>query len=763
MNIQNIQFTSKVVSLGNTPKNKQQSQSVIEKKAELPKFAYRDFNINFGERLNRTPENFYAQRFNQDNMPQKMKTYLYSDFDKNSKLAPALIMKLTYEDINQIDSLEFIRRLFAEEEPLFANLTDTPNRNVRKGVVADVEAMKDEFASVPLLKDGSSDLGIYLLRKIYFDGKTLDEIKKDFKTDLSPEYEGLISTDLQYDDVYAYGIKFPRTPYWKSFIATREDFPYVYRPRKTSGSASGEHRERTLSDITSGNYMQPKQKQKFKVRDNNEGRRYGDAILKGHGNSQATEKNLRNKGIYDSEKLNFVSRYLSEIMSIALEKTHASEEMHNFFENYDNLTKKQQEKLEVYWQVNPMMKELQSLAITDTIKLFFELYGADGNNPEFQELLEYARSIKPNREEQVRQHNLIQLEYDKLAEELAQQDAVAAQQAASEAVPPKKELTEEEIQSKLKEEALKNGAEIFTITNKDGQKISFVSNVNEEFEKYMRKRFALVPTPVLNKFIRFCIKSEFSTPEYRKCLAFQSYLPSEMLEELGIDKQRCDIVATKLNSEFYQRNKNMMGAAQQAIAEMLINKTSVENLRLLRMIASYQQMYAANNLGISEWTPEEMSIVNKKFQEYNTPIKNRQEVNKICSMIPELISSINPDSPQWLSIGELDDIDALIAANLRRYPDLKKDLYKAMKSKGFIESYDGTPRILLKEDVSDSVKIAKARLLFRDFIVRQPETAAQFLVVNKDNIDKYVSDGSTKLSLLKQHQVLNQKLFGLSK
>ena len=83
---------------------------------------------------------------------------------------------------------------------------------------------------------------------------------------MSPEYEGLIGTDLQYDDIYAYGIKFPRTPYWKSFLATREDFPYVYRPRKSNGEHSGEHRERTLSDIVSGTYTPKPQKPKFTVK-----------------------------------------------------------------------------------------------------------------------------------------------------------------------------------------------------------------------------------------------------------------------------------------------------------------------------------------------------------------------------------------------------------------------------------------------------------------------------------------------------------------
>ena len=39
-------------------------------------FAYRDYNISFGDRLNRTPEDFYAQPFNRENMPDTAKKYL---------------------------------------------------------------------------------------------------------------------------------------------------------------------------------------------------------------------------------------------------------------------------------------------------------------------------------------------------------------------------------------------------------------------------------------------------------------------------------------------------------------------------------------------------------------------------------------------------------------------------------------------------------------------------------------------------------------
>lgn len=39
-------------------------------------FAYRDYNISF---TGRTPEDFYAQDFNRNNMPSTMKDYLYYD------------------------------------------------------------------------------------------------------------------------------------------------------------------------------------------------------------------------------------------------------------------------------------------------------------------------------------------------------------------------------------------------------------------------------------------------------------------------------------------------------------------------------------------------------------------------------------------------------------------------------------------------------------------------------------------------------------
>ena len=99
-------------------------------------------------------------------------------------------------------------------------------------------------------------------------------------------------------------------------------------------------------------------------------------------------------------------------MSVVLEKLHVSEEMKDFYMDYDNLSKSQKEKFAAYWQ-NDWLKEQQSKVMKGTIRLFFDTYGVDGNNEDFQELLEYARNIKPNRIARQEEHNRLQEEYER--------------------------------------------------------------------------------------------------------------------------------------------------------------------------------------------------------------------------------------------------------------------------------------------------------------------------------------------------------------
>ena len=197
--------------------------------------AYVDYNVSFGARLFRTPANFYEQPFNKKGMPETMKDYLNGDYEDRQNMPPAQMLRFVFDDINEAKSLEQVKRIYPNE-PLFKNLTDIPNRKARKGLISELDTLSNETNDIPLFKNGNSNFGMYLLKKIYIEGKSLKEINKDFKKDLNPIYFELIDAELDYSVPAAYGIKFPDNAFWKSFTATREDFPYVYRPRKIDGS-----------------------------------------------------------------------------------------------------------------------------------------------------------------------------------------------------------------------------------------------------------------------------------------------------------------------------------------------------------------------------------------------------------------------------------------------------------------------------------------------------------------------------------------------
>ena len=53
------------------------------------------------------------------------------------------------------------------------------NQKNRSSILWEIKTAK-ELSDEPLLKDGSDNFGMYLLKKIYLEGKTIKEINKDF-------------------------------------------------------------------------------------------------------------------------------------------------------------------------------------------------------------------------------------------------------------------------------------------------------------------------------------------------------------------------------------------------------------------------------------------------------------------------------------------------------------------------------------------------------------------------------------------------------
>lgn len=404
---------------------------------------YTDYNLNvsFGKR---SPEDFYAQDFNKNNMPETMEKYLNEKFAERSKIAPVQIMSEAYDDLRTALTPDDIKKSFPDEQ--FQKLRPANYSGATSGVlkkINDIKAMQD--VPEPLFKDGCDDLTTYIVKKIYLEGKTVKEIDKDFAQDINEVYELAArvpseakktvgkneSVYFSHSTLYNLGIRFPKVPFWNSFIATRDDYERTNRVRTITGEFVNADSREGKAEIARRNLQHSQESPKprrynFK---RHKVKQISDNIVNSKGE---TSKALKKSG-KNTEELTFLQKYWSQIMSVATEKVHLSDELIDF----NNSRKSEQTKVDasvmdklisgadltssettpfkIFWNERTDLKAHFSNAITDTIILFSDEFGADGNNPRFQALLEYANGIKPEREARKLEHARIQAEYDKLA------------------------------------------------------------------------------------------------------------------------------------------------------------------------------------------------------------------------------------------------------------------------------------------------------------------------------------------------------------
>lgn len=697
--------------------------------------AYRDYNINFTARLFRTPENFYEQPFNRDNMPETMKSYLFNDYEDRKNMPPNQMMKLVYGDIAETNSLEQVKRIFPDE-PLFANFTDTPNKKARTGVIAEIELMRQENKS--LFKNGKDNLGHYLLKKIYLEGKTLKEINTDFEKDISVHYKGL--SPIQYETLSAYGIKFPKSPFWKSFIATREDFPYEYKPRKAAEHriASAQHH---VSDVLAKSA--PK---KFENIKDWELDKLSDAVIKGNGSVEEAKRQIRKSSIKNTESSNFVSKYLSEISSVVLEKVHASDEMKDFYENYDNLSKSQKDIFSAYWNRNSQMKEQRSTAMKDTIKLFMEAYGVDGNNEEFRDLLKYAHEIKPERLERQRLHNLKQTEYDEMFAKLPVETEEVKEEAKS-------MLTEEKLKSvPLDEDKSLRTYTVFPATHE----IRYNGDLNEYLRGLLKEELTLLPDAFVKKYTQFLIAHPLVTDKYKLTLAVDGLVP-EGYEDKILSEDGLHEISYSVNKDFSQKYSQVMTANDQALVE-IISSIKPEGAEKMLALQTDEIMKLARKLGIDKLTPEQKAKINLYYQDYLRPITSKEDINKINTMIVDFASSYKKSS-FYEKDDQLNVLLEMLSANLKDNPSLKKDMMRSIKYSKFVEKYGGSAKILLKNNVTPEFKKAKLEIMISDLMYSNVHDISDILSDSLKNLELYLKNSDFELYQLFKTNYLKRMLF----
>lgn len=702
----------------NLKQNRQEHKQNVQNSAYNP-IAYND--VAFTARLFRSPEDFYSCPWNKSGMPETMKQYLNADYEDRQHMPPQQMLKLVFDDINETKNLEQVKRIFPDE-PLFKNLTDVPNKKSKTGILAEIDLMKEENKS--LFKNGKDNLGHYIIKKIYIEGKTLKEINEDFDKDKSVYYSGL--SPIEYDTLRAFGIKFPNQSFWKSFTHNRTNFNYTYTPRKPI--------ERSASNGKTVTAPAPRLRKRFEGVKDWEMDRLAEALNRGNGNIDETRKQLKKSSVRDEASLNFVAKYMSEINSVVLERLQVSPEMRAFFENPENISKSQKQKLDAYWQ-NSERRELRSIIMKDTIQWFFNAYGVDGQNDEFKELLDYAHNIKPNRirqmEELQKAHDIKQAYYDEMFAELDAQDA---------------ELVED-VKPKSFDEHLELAKKGFDVEeyrfNIDGQEIVILSNLREAIQENIQQETFFMPKAVSNKFIRYLLENKGLS---------DSYVLSKLLQDNGLNIPQDDDRlmhpedVENLTIAFYQdfSDKNPLDcrAAQQAVVDIL-GKFSAPNPRAITLgLFEYVPVIKSFSEQSKELIRQDKNNINSKFSEYKKPLSD-SEVRKISLKVIDMLKNYTPDKTV---IDKRSPFNGFESAFYSMACYLKNENPKDVKVSlnKYVKEYGGTMRYLLDNNVSDDMKYAKLEQFLVSFAVDNRQDFYNFITRDNEGV-RYIRIYSPEL------------------
>lgn len=366
-----------------------------------PLFAYKDYNISFVARLNRTPEDFYAQKFNIDNMPVTVKKYLFEDFEQRQHMPPAQLQRQAFEYLKLADSVQDIKDMYPDE-PLFAHLKELKDVKPNTGILLLLK-WDAQTSQTPVFKDkNNKDLTTYLLKKVYLEGKTIEELNNDFDNDVTDEIKRELGVkDKKYfshSNIYTLGIRYPKLPYYNSFLATRNDKEYIPPVRKSGVTVSEETREKLSSAMTKW-----------------------WAGLNETERSEQIQKMLNGKEMSDS----IFSKYQGQIMTIAAAQMEFSEKLSDIFaEKYSDedfavdfptFSEQQREIMLEFWNKDPEFRTKYSQALQDTISEFENAYYSE-DKTQLEQLLNKALDLKAKVLNKAQEKQRVRREMQKLAQ-----------------------------------------------------------------------------------------------------------------------------------------------------------------------------------------------------------------------------------------------------------------------------------------------------------------------------------------------------------
>lgn len=520
MRILPIFFAKNNTNINKTTLKKENNTSTTPiKNSYTEYFSYQDYNINFKARLNRTPENFYEQKFNLENMPVTVKSYLFEDFEEHHHMPPAQLQREAYAYLNIADTVQDIKDAYPNE-PLFSKLKEVNETKPSSGILLLLK-WDAQTSKTPIFKNPENkSITTYLLKKVYLEGKTIDELNKDFDKDSTEAIKKELGIKdgkyFSHSTIRTLGIKYPNLSYYNSFLATRNDKEYIPSVRTKGTTVSEETKEKLSASMTKW-----------------------WAGLNEIERAEQIQKMLDGKEMSNS----IFSKFQGQIMTIAAAEIGFSEKLsdifsekysdENFTIDFPSFAEQQREIMLEFWNKDPNFRTKYSQSLQAIISDFEKAYNND-DKTKLEELLDRALTLKARILNKAKEKQHIRKEMQKYAQ------------------PSQNTLKQTDEQEQVID-------------------INSSNTVNKIFKKQEMQSMKMFPESFRAKFIEFLMKN--TTQQTRKELVALCNLENPQ-EALNISDTELEEIKNKLieQKEYLNDLFNRTHISTAKTNDLIINK-----------------------------------------------------------------------------------------------------------------------------------------------------------------------------------------------
>lgn len=186
--------------------------------------------LSFEARVDKGMDRFYST--NETRMPQTVIDYV-ATLDDKTKLTPLETQQNAFELLSIAQNAEDIKSAYpSPAEPLFKDLINPQDSKARRGIIKLYNDFADDLhaENKDILKS-KENFTVYLVKKVFLENKTIDEINNDLETDLEPDFKALFRSANAEESKYIHsttlsslGIQPPSHEYRQSLRYTKDGY-----------------------------------------------------------------------------------------------------------------------------------------------------------------------------------------------------------------------------------------------------------------------------------------------------------------------------------------------------------------------------------------------------------------------------------------------------------------------------------------------------------------------------------------------------------